>query len=118
MCSLRPSVVNRISRYARRSDSVDSRPMLLNRLAIVGVLSSAARTPLPGATSARAVSSMASMFIRDPYSVPYPGSEMAAKGWSSSSGPDPLVVREDVTGALRRGTVVHEQVHMVEARAL
>ena len=59
MCSLRPSVVNRISRYARRSGSVDSRPMLLNRLAIVGVLSSAARTPLPDATSARAVSSMA-----------------------------------------------------------
>ena len=53
--SLSPSVVNRICRYARRRCSVDSSPMPASRLAIVGVLSSAARMPFPGATSASAV---------------------------------------------------------------
>src|SRR4029079_8196607 len=49
------SVVNSCSRYARRVSSVDSMPIESNRFLIVPSLSSAARIPLPGATSARAV---------------------------------------------------------------
>src|SRR5204863_7739634 len=51
-----PAVVNRISRYARRRSSVDSTPIESKRFLIVPLLSSAARIPLPGATSARAIS--------------------------------------------------------------
>src|SRR5215210_7851246 len=50
-----PSVVNSISRYARRRSSVDSQPIESKRFLIVPLLSSAARIPLPGATSARAI---------------------------------------------------------------
>ena len=48
-----PAVVNSISRYARRRSSVDSHPIESKRFLIVPLLSSAARMPLPGATSAR-----------------------------------------------------------------
>ncbi len=51
-----PSVVNSRSRYARRLPSLDSTPIESKRFLIVPPLSSAARMPLPGATSARAVS--------------------------------------------------------------
>src|SRR5207245_930119 len=51
-----PLVVNSISRYARRRSSVDSHPIESKRFLIVPLLSSAARMPLPGATSARAIS--------------------------------------------------------------
>jgi hypothetical protein len=50
-----PSVVKSRSRYARRFSSVDSTPIESKRFLIVPVLSSAARIPLPGATSASAV---------------------------------------------------------------
>ena len=56
MWSAAPSVVKSMSRYARRLSSVDSIPIESNRFLIVPVLSSAARMPFPGATSARAVS--------------------------------------------------------------
>ena len=57
MCSSLPSVVKSISRYARRLSSVDSTPIESKRFLIVPSLSSAARIPLPGATSAFAISS-------------------------------------------------------------
>src|SRR5262245_12325152 len=44
-------VVNSRLRYWRRVSSVDSMPTALKRFVIVGVLSSAARIPLPGAVS-------------------------------------------------------------------
>src|SRR3990170_4896423 len=47
---------NSSSRYARRLSSVLSTPIASKRLLMVLVLSSAARMPLPGATSARATS--------------------------------------------------------------
>ena len=53
-----PGVVKSISRYARRFSSVAGMPVLLNRFSMVGRLSSAARIPLPGATSALAVVSI------------------------------------------------------------
>src|SRR3954452_12652852 len=56
MCRAAPSVVNNISRYARRRSSFDSQPIASNRFLIVPLLSSAARMPLPGATNARAIS--------------------------------------------------------------
>src|SRR5438034_10456820 len=56
MCSSAPSVVKRRSRYARRFSSVDSAPIESKRFLIVRSLSSAARIPLPSATSAFAVS--------------------------------------------------------------
>jgi hypothetical protein len=56
MNSSTPGVVNRISRYALRISSVDSSMIESNRFWIVVSLSSAARMPLPGATSAFAVS--------------------------------------------------------------
>ena len=55
MCSAAPSVVNSMSRYARRFSSVDSTSIEAKRFVIVPVLSSAARMPFPGATSAHAV---------------------------------------------------------------
>ena len=45
MYSLTPGVVNSISRYVRRFSSVDSSLMLAKRLAMVPVLSSAAKMP-------------------------------------------------------------------------
>jgi hypothetical protein len=56
MYSSTPSVVNSRSRYARRFSSVDSTSIESNRFLIVPSLSSAARIPLPSATTARAVS--------------------------------------------------------------
>src|SRR5690348_13632963 len=56
MNSSTPGVVKSMSRYARRVSSVDSRPIESKRFLIVPVLSSAARIPLPSATSAFAVS--------------------------------------------------------------
>src|SRR5205823_9201672 len=56
MYSSTPGVVKSMSRYARRVSSVDSRPIESKRFLIVPVLSSAARIPLPSATSAFAVS--------------------------------------------------------------
>ncbi len=50
-----PSVVNSRSRYARRFSSVDSTSIVSNRFLIVPLDSSAARSPLPGATMAFAV---------------------------------------------------------------
>jgi hypothetical protein len=55
MNSSMPSVVKRSSRYALRFSSVDSTPIESKRFLIVPSLSSAARMPLPGATSALAV---------------------------------------------------------------
>src|SRR5215468_5111306 len=52
-----PSVVNSRSRYARRFSSVDSTPIESKRFLIVPLDSSAARIPLPEATSACAISS-------------------------------------------------------------
>ena len=46
-----------LARYARRLSSVDGVEIDLSRFSIVPELSSAARMPLPGATSARAMSS-------------------------------------------------------------
>src|SRR5690348_9101530 len=56
MYSSTPGVVKSMSRYARRFSSVDSMPIESKRFLIVPVLSSAARMPLPSATSALAVS--------------------------------------------------------------
>src|SRR5690349_1799139 len=55
MYSSTPSVANSSSRYARRLSSVDSMSIESKRFLIVPSLSSAARIPLPSATSARAV---------------------------------------------------------------
>src|SRR5438067_13641751 len=73
MWSSTPFVVNSISRYARRRSSVDSTPMESKRFLIVPLLSSAARMPLPGATSARAV---AFSSLRSMRSLPFNGA-----GW-------------------------------------
>src|SRR6266568_6506073 len=56
-----------ISRYARRLASVFSTPIASNRFLMVLVLSSAARMPLPGATSVRAVSAKSRMRTQDSY---------------------------------------------------
>src|SRR5665647_2107336 len=56
MYSSAPGVVKSRSRYARRLSSVDSVPIASNRFLIVPSLSSAARIPLPSATSALAMS--------------------------------------------------------------
>jgi hypothetical protein len=53
MKSERFGVVNSVCRYSRRLSTVFSMPRAAKRLAIVGWLSSAARIPLPGETSAR-----------------------------------------------------------------
>jgi hypothetical protein len=66
MYSSAPSVVKRRSRYARRISSVDSTPIESKRFLIVPSLSSAARIPLPGATSARAVSSSSGAVFMSP----------------------------------------------------
>jgi hypothetical protein len=50
--------VKSISRYVRRLCSVDRIPSASNRLVSVPGVSSAARMPLPSATSARAVLSV------------------------------------------------------------
>jgi hypothetical protein len=55
MCSSAPAVVKSRSRYARLFSSVDSTSIESKRFLIVPSLSSAARIPLPGATSARAI---------------------------------------------------------------
>src|SRR5262245_20359724 len=55
MWSAAPAVVKSSSRYARRLSSVDSTPTSAKRLAMVPELSSAARIPLPPATSPLAV---------------------------------------------------------------
>ena len=68
MNSSTPSVVNSSSRYARRVSSVDSTPIESKRFLIVPSLSSAARMPLPSATSARAV--VSSSFIAQPPCLP------------------------------------------------
>ena len=57
MNSSAPSVVKSSSRYPRRFSSVDSTPIESKRFLIVPSLSSAARIPFPGATSAFAISS-------------------------------------------------------------
>src|ERR687884_1221304 len=57
-----------MSRYARRLSSVDSIPIESKRFLMVPSLSSAARIPLPGATSARAIS--LSSLIRPPCRTP------------------------------------------------
>ena len=64
MWSSAPGVVKSMSRYARRLSSVDSTSIESKRFLIVPSLSSAARIPLPGATSARAIvsSSCSAMF--------------------------------------------------------
>src|SRR5918993_312641 len=56
MCSAAPSVVKSSSRSARRFSSLGSTPAASRRLSMVPLLSSAARIPLPSATSAAAVS--------------------------------------------------------------
>jgi hypothetical protein len=56
MNSSAPSVRKRRSRYPRRFSSVDSTPIESKRFLIVPELSSAARIPLPSATSACAIS--------------------------------------------------------------
>src|SRR6266446_7835785 len=61
MNSSTPGVVKSMSRYALRVSSVDSTPIESRRFLIVPVLSSAARIPLPSATSARAVFSSSSI---------------------------------------------------------
>src|SRR6266566_3176572 len=58
-----PAVVNKISRYQRRFSSVETTPMLFNRFSIVGELSSAARIPLPAATSFLAIDSKFLFFM-------------------------------------------------------
>src|ERR1700745_3769676 len=58
-----PFVVNKTSRYARRFSSVEGILMLFNRFSIVPELSSAARIPLPRATSFFATASKVSVFI-------------------------------------------------------
>ena len=58
-----PAVVNRISRYARRFSSVEGTLMLFNRFSMVPELSSAARIPLPAATSFLATLSKFSLFM-------------------------------------------------------
>src|SRR4029077_10945441 len=63
MNSPAPFVVNRISRYIRRFSSVEGTLTLFNRFSIVPELSSAARIPLPGATSFFATDSKFSAFI-------------------------------------------------------
>ena len=55
MHSPSPGVVKSISRYARRFSSVETMFRALNRSSIVGILSSAARMPLPDAMSAATV---------------------------------------------------------------
>src|SRR5688572_993236 len=55
---------NSSSRYARRLSSVLSTPIASKRLLMVLVLSSAARMPLPGATSARATSAISGTGVR------------------------------------------------------
>jgi hypothetical protein len=52
MKSPSPGVDKARARQARRVSSVDSTPIALKRLAIVGPLSSAARMPLPSAANA------------------------------------------------------------------
>src|SRR5215210_4346042 len=59
-----PSVVNSISRYARRESSVDSMPTASKRFPMVPMLSSAASMPLPGGTNSIAVLSNTSAFTR------------------------------------------------------
>ena len=51
-----PGVEKNISRYARRLSADDSMSNRSSRLVTVDTVSSAARRPLPGVTSARAVS--------------------------------------------------------------
>ena len=63
MNSPAPVVVNKISRYARRFSSVEGTLMLFNRFSIVPELSSAARIPLPGATSFFAMDCKFSVFM-------------------------------------------------------
>src|SRR6478609_7544048 len=63
MKSPAPLVVNKSSRYARRFSSVEGTLMLFNRFSMVPELSSAARIPLPGATSFCATDSRVSVFI-------------------------------------------------------
>ena len=56
-----PGQVNSSWRQASRFSGVDGTLMLSSRFWIVGGLSSAARMPLPGATSARAVAASSSV---------------------------------------------------------
>ena len=58
-----PGQVNSSSRQSRRVSAVEGTLMLASRFWIVGVLSSAARMPLRGATSARAVAASWSAFM-------------------------------------------------------
>jgi hypothetical protein len=64
MNSAAPGVVNSISRYARRLCSVDGIPSGSNRLVKVATLSSAARMPLPSATSVAAMLSRSWLILR------------------------------------------------------
>src|SRR5581483_10203376 len=66
MCCSQPAAVNIAPRNPMRFCSVFSTPMLLRRLPIVLVLSSAARMPLPGATSAFAVCASCDLSILVP----------------------------------------------------
>src|ERR1700728_2777539 len=65
MNSPAPGAVNSISRYARRVSSVDSSLMLLKRLRMVLVLSSAAKSPRCFATMAFAVAASSAVFMTD-----------------------------------------------------
>src|SRR5258706_10336632 len=62
-----PGVVKRSSRYARRFSSFDSTPTESKRFLQVPALSSAASSPLPGATIAFAVSAINFMSICAPF---------------------------------------------------
>ena len=66
MNSAAPVVVNSISRYARRLCSVDWIPSVSNRLVKVATLSSAARMPLPSATSVAAMLSRSWLILVSP----------------------------------------------------
>ena len=76
-----PGVASNRLRYARRFSSVDSTPIDLNRLAIVGALSSTARMPLPAWTSESTVACNCSrvLIVHSSMRVawPSPGSEPA-----------------------------------------
>src|SRR3954470_17109510 len=72
MYSSAPAVVKSSSRYARLASSVDSTPIESSLFLIVPVLSSAARMPLPSATSAFAVDSSSWMSIDRPPSKASP----------------------------------------------
>src|SRR5438046_5479919 len=91
MNSSTSSVVNSRPRYARRLSSVDSTPIESKRFLIVRSLSSAARIPLPSATSAFAVS-WSSVPIVPPCVVRWAGLWLSLAGLEEeANGPQLLV---------------------------